>query len=203
MQKIDRIEVKRAFVLSQVFTSKRMRTKSVRKNMIAPSQESLKKNLLQQKKRVLCMSEKSLDKVIGDENKKRLKLYNELEWYIDEISINHVKVWKGTGGLYASWTERCSLAETAKKLKSELKKTNSRIRRVRAFTVVPQISDVQDLLKKEKYLMPIVVPNGSYKRQFGGIKSIEWFLDDGCMRSLAYAVSGDKKIKVFIGECAE
>jgi hypothetical protein len=40
------------------------------------------------------------------------------------------------------------------------------------------------------YLLPIVVPNGIYKKHNGGIKTIPGFLDDGYMRSLA---AGDKK----------
>lgn len=203
MKKVDRIEVKRAFVLSQRFTSKRMRTKSVRKNMIAPSEESLAKYLASEKKKVLNMSEKALDKIIADEYKKRLNAYNELEWFIGDVSTDDVKVWRGAGGLYNAWTEKCALSAISNKLKEELLKDFSKIKRVRAFQVVPKILSVKNILKKEKYLMPIVVPNGVYKKRKGRPRKIALMLDDGCMRSLAYAISGDKKIKVFIGKNVE
>jgi len=122
---------------------------------------------------------------------------------LGEVDISEVKVWKGTGDLYDSWTESCSIKETANKLKKEFSKEKSKISRRRAMKVVPEIIQVKKIIQKEKYLLPIVVPNGTYKKHSGGIKSVPWFLDDGCMRSLAYTVSGDKKIRVYIGQLKE
>ncbi len=197
LKKVLPIETKRCFVLSQRFTSKKMRKKGIKE--YKPDKDTISKNLSKTKKQILKLKEKSLDKIIRDEYKKRLKAYDELDWYLGEVNISEIKVWNGTGGLYESWTQRISLKETAQKLKAEFKKEKSQIRRRRAFQVIPQIIPIKRVLQREEYLLPIVVPNGTYKKHSGGIKTIPWFLDDGCMRSLAYAVSGDKKIKVYIG----
>ncbi|XLQ20435.1 MAG: hypothetical protein ACKUBY_01480 [Candidatus Moraniibacteriota bacterium] len=196
-KKVSVIETKRCFVLSQRFTSKKMRKKGIKE--YNPDKDTLIQNLSKTKKKVLKLREKSLDKIIGDEYKKRLKAYETLDWYLGEVNVSEVKVWNRTGGLYESWTQRVSLSQTAQKLRVELKKDKSKIQKRRAFQVVPQIIPIKRILQKEKYLLPIVVPNGTYKKHNGGIKTISWFLDDGCMRSLAYAVSGDEKIKVYIG----
>ena len=197
LKKVSPIETKRCFVLSQRFTSKKMRKKGIKE--YKPDKDIIIKKLSKTKKKILKLKEKSLDKIIKDEYNKRLKAYEELDWYLGEVNISEVKVWNGTGGLYESWTQRVSLNETAQKLKAELKKEKSKIRRRRAFQIIPQIIPIKNILQNEKYLFPIVVPTGTYRDHSGGIKTIPWFLDDGCMRSLAYAVSGDKKIKVYIG----
>ncbi len=197
LKKVLSIETKRCFVLSQRFTSKKIRKKGIKEHR--PDKDTLIQNLSKTKKKILKLSEKSLDKIIGGEDKKRLKVYEALDWYLGEVNVSEVKVWNKTGGLYESWTKRVSLSETAQKLGTELKKDKSKIQKRRAFQIIPQIIPIKRMLQKEKYLLPIVVPNGTYKKQNGGIKTISWFLDDGCMRSLAYTVSGDKKIKVYIG----
>jgi len=197
LKKVSNRETKRCFVLSQRFTSKKMRKKGIKEHK--PNKDIIIQNLSKTKKKVLKLKEISLDKIIGDEYNKRLKVYDTLDWYLGEVNVSEVKVWKGTGGLYESWTQRVSLKETAQKLKAELKKDKSKIKKRRAFQVIPQIIPIKKILQREKYLLPVVVPNGTYKKHSGGIKTIPWFLDDGCMRSLAYAVSGDKKLKVYIG----
>ena len=201
LKKVSEKEVKRCFVLSQRFTSKKIRKKGIKEHK--PSENVLNSNLSKIKKKVLSLKESSLDRIIKDEYKNRLRVYSNLDWYLAEVNISEVKVWRGTGGLYASWTDRCSLEETARKLTLEISKEKSKISRRRAVRVIPEIIQVKNIIQKEKYLLPIVVPTGSYKDHSGGIKTIPWFLDDGCMRSLAYAVSGDKKLKVYIGVPSE
>ena len=197
IKKVRSIEVKRCFVLSQRFTSKQMKKKGIKG--YKPSEETIKRNLSKTQKKVCQLSERSLNRIIRTEYKKRAKLYDDLEWYLGEITPSEAKVWKGAGGLYEAWTLRLSLKDTAKKVKSGLNLGHSSIQRRRAMRVIPKIIVLKDLIQKERYLLPIVIPNGSYKKHAGGIRSIPWFIDDGCMRSLAYAVSGDKRIKVYIG----
>lgn len=197
LEKVAVIEIKRCFVLSQRFTSKKMRKKGIKEHK--PDKDTIIHNLSKTKRMIMIQKENSLDKIIKNEYEKRLKIYDQLDWYFGEVDISEVKVWNGTGGLYESWTQRNSLKNTAQKLKAELEKSKSVIQRKRAFQVIPQIIPIKKILQKEKYLLPIVVPNGTYKKQSGGIRTIPWFLDDGCMRSLAYAVSGDKKIRAYIG----
>lgn len=201
LKKVSTLEVKQCFVLSQRFTSKKMRKKGIKVH--DPNEKNLINHLSQVRKDVLKLKEKSLDHIIGRESKKRLQVYNNLDWYVGEVSTSEVKVWKNTGGLYASWTQRQSLKYTAEKLAQELQKEKSKIRRRRVMQVVPQIMKVKKIIQKEKYLLPVVVPNKTYAKYSGGFRTIPGILDDGCMRSLAYAVSGDKKIKVYIGIVSE
>jgi hypothetical protein len=51
------------------------------------------------------------------------------------------------------------------------------------------------IIQKEKYLLPVVVPNRTYAKYSGGFRSIPGILDNGCTQSLVHAV----KIKVYIG----
>ncbi len=197
LKKVSTLEAKRCFVLSQRFTSKKMRKKGIKVH--DPSEKNLVDHLSQVRKDVLKLKESSLDRIIGSESKKRLQVYNNLDWYVGEVNTSEVKVWKNTGGLHASWTQRQSLKYTAEKLVQELQKENSKLRRKRVMHTVPQIMKVKKIIQKEKYLLPIVVPNRTYAKYSGGFRSIPGILDDGCMRSLAYAVSGDQKIKVYIG----
>lgn len=197
IKKVSTVEVKRNFVVSQLFTSKNIRKKGIKK--YRPSRDVIIEKLPSAKKSILKLGERSLDKIIKTEDKKRLNAYNSFDWYLGEVALSEVKVWRKTGGLYKSWTDRVSLEKTVGKIKTELKKDNSKLRRKRFFKPVSHIILIKKILQKEKYLLPIVIPNGTYKNQTGGIKTVPWFLDDGCMRSLAYAVSGDKIIKVYIG----
>lgn len=194
---VSAIEPKRCFILSQRFTSKKIRKKGIKTHK--PSEKILINNLSKVQKEILKLNEQSLDQIISSEYKKRILAYNSLKWHIGEVRTSEVKVWRKTGGLYQSWTDRSSLKRTADKLRIELHKEHSQIHRRRAMYVVPEIIKIKQLIKKEKYLLPIVIPNGTYKKYSGGIRSIPWFIDDGCMRSLAYAISGDEIIKVYIG----
>ena len=54
------------------------------------------------------------------------------------------------------------------------------------------------MIQKEKYLFPVVLPGGTMGRK--GLKKMKGDIDDGCMRSIALAISGKKKIKMYIGK---
>ena len=199
LRKVPSIEAKRCFVLSQRFTSKKIRNKTILRGKQRVSSDSFVADIREQKKKVLTLNEKSLDKIIKSEYILRYKIYNDLEWYIGEVSTNEVCLWRWAGGLHRSWTERKTLYQTAQLFYKEFKKNTSRLKRVRAYSVVSEIISQKDIISQERYLLPIAVPTGSYKEHRAGIRTIPLFLDDGNMRSLAYAISGEKKIMMYVG----
>jgi hypothetical protein len=198
LKKVSRLEAKRCFVLSQRFTSKQMRKDAVKKHMIKPSQKTITENIKTQTTKIIKMSEDQLDHVIGTEYKKRLKAYNSVEWYLGSVDASEVGVWRGAGGLPKSWT-RGSVKETARKLFEEMNKKNFQHPRVRAARVVPKILEIKSILKKQKYLLPIILSSGTIKGARKGMKKMKGDIDDGCMRSLAFVGTGDEKIRAYIG----
>ncbi|OGF63998.1 hypothetical protein A2661_01040 [Candidatus Giovannonibacteria bacterium RIFCSPHIGHO2_01_FULL_45_24] len=198
LKKVKTIEVKRCFVFSQRFTSKNMRKESVKKKIIKPSKEALLNNLDKVKKQVLKLKESSLDNVIADEYKKRLWAYNQLDWYIGIVDLTEVGIWRRTGGTPESWAKG-SLKETAIRFKKELRNENSRFKKVRSIKVVPQIIKSKQIIKKEKYLMPILLPTGIIPETRKGMRKTRFYIDDGTMRTLAFTSTGDKRVKAFIG----
>jgi len=198
LKKVSRLEVKRCFVLSQRFTSKQMHKDAVKKHMIKPSQKAITGNIKTQTVNVMKMSEAQLDQIIATEYKKRLKAYDAVEWYLGAVDVSEVGVWRGAGGLPKSWT-RGSVKETAQKLFQEMSKKNFQHSRVRAARVVPKILEVKNIIKKQKYLLPIVLSSGTIKGARKEMKKMKGDIDDGCMRSLAFAGTGDEKIRAYIG----
>jgi hypothetical protein len=79
LKKVKRMEVKRCFILSQEFTSKKMRKELFKKNIIKPAKETFSKNIKIAKEAILKMKEENLDKIICAEYKKRLKIYDSVE----------------------------------------------------------------------------------------------------------------------------
>lgn len=198
LKKVSRLEAKRCFVLSQRFTSKRMRKEVVKKHMINPSQKTITANIKSQMLDVMKLTEKQLDHIIATEYKKRLKAYDAVEWYMGAVDVSEVGVWRGAGGMPKTWT-RGSVKETAQKLFKERAKDNFQHSRIRAARVVPKILEIKSLLKKQKYLLPIILSSGTIKGARKGMKKMKGDIDDGCMRSLAFAGTGDESIKAYIG----
>ncbi len=198
IKKVKRIEVKRCFVFSQRFTSKKMRKAEVKNYITKPTKETFSRNLTANKKEVLKLKEVKLDKIIFAEYPKRLKAYDSVEWYIGYVDADEIGLWKEAGGLPKSWT-RGSLKGSADKLSNEIRKNNSKYSRIRAYKVVPEIIEFKSIIKKEKYLLPIVLPGGTNASCRRNMLRMEGDIDDGCMRSLAFVISGDRKIKAYIG----
>ena len=192
IKKVNRIIVKRSFVTSQYIRKYRL----VRKRYLPElSREEFKQRLLRAKEYVQQCSEKDLDRIIEKEYKKRFKAYNSVDWYIGEVSNKEVGVWKKAGGLPLNWT-RLSLAETVNKVKQALKKDDKKVAK-RAKRSIPRILDVIDLIEKEKYLYPIILPGGTMGRK--KLKTMQGDIDDGCMRAIALGLTGKKKFMVYIG----
>jgi hypothetical protein len=198
LKKVTSLEAKRCYVLSQRFTSKKMRKEELKKHIIKPIKETFLKNLSINKHAVLKLEETELDRIISAEYKKRLRAYDSVKWYIGHIDLSEAGLWKGAGGLPKAWT-RGSLKDSADKMSYELKENNPRYSRIRAMKTVPEIVNFKAIIKKEKYLLPIILSGGTISSSRKGMRKMKGDIDDGCMRSLAFAISGDKKIKAYIG----
>ena len=165
-------------------------------DLIPPTRKKYLTVLKKSKHAVENLNESQLNKIVG-EYKKRLRAYNAVQWYIGEVGIKETGVWKGAGGLPISWT-RGSLFDTARKVKKALQKDSEEIQR-RSKRAIPAIIKLKSIMKKEKYLFPIVFENGLGTNIRKGLPKKKVNIDDGSMRAIAFAVSGDKKIKAYIG----
>jgi len=201
-KKVKGIEIKRCYVLSNRFTSKKMRKEALKKNIIRPTKETFLKNLAVNKKAVLKLKEPALDLILSTEYKKRLKAYNSVEWHIGYVDLSEVGLWRGAGGIPEKWT-RGSLRDSSDRIAFELKKSKSKYSRIRAMKAVPEIISLKATIKKENCLLPIILPSGTIPNCRKGMRKMKGEIDDGCMRSLALAVSGDNKIKAYIGTSLE
>ncbi len=189
---VRRIDVKRYFVASQYIR------KHGSKSRYLPllSRAVFIKKLSRAKRYAEKLKESQLDRIIKNEYEKRWKAYNNVEWYLGIASVSELGVWKGAGGLPVQWT-RGSLKQTAEKVKAAMKRNSSLISK-RARRAIPRILQTSaDLIQKDKYLFPIVLPGGTQGRK--GLQKMKGDIDDGCMRSIALAVKGCKKLKVYIG----
>lgn len=149
------------------------------------------------KQKVLNLNTAQLNKRISWS--KRLYAYENSDWYLGEVSTAEVGVWSRAGGLPASWTNR-SLRETAHKVRLALEKNPKRLVK-RARRAIPNILATNvNRLQKEKYLLPIIFKGNSGTRGRHRFKyRAKGDIDDGCMRSIALAVSGMKVIRAYIG----
>jgi hypothetical protein len=149
------------------------------------------------KKKVLKLSDKQLDALIEDS--RRRDAYNTYEWLEAIVRTDEIGVWRRAGGLRLEWTNR-SLKETAEHVKRALSK-KAPMKGTRARRVIPNMlhTNIVDL-QKEKYLLPIVFKGNTGTRGRRRLKyQTKGDIDDGCMRSVALAVSGKKTIKVYFG----
>jgi hypothetical protein len=198
LKKVKSLEVKRCYVLAQTFTSKKMRKAELKKQIAKPTRETFSKDLALKKQAVLKWKESQLDSFIATEYKKRLKAYDNMTWHIGYVELSEIGIWKGAGGIPKEWTKG-SLQDTAELVALELKKSNSKYLRIRAMKVVPEIVISKATIKKEKYLLPIILPGGTISSCRKGMRKMKGDIDDGCMRSLAFVISGDRKLKAYIG----
>lgn len=196
IQKIKTLQVKRVFVTAQKL---RLSRKKGMKYLPKLSLIEFLKKLSKAKRDTAKLSEKELDKIIYNEWPKRLKAYNNAEWYRVTVSPGEVGVWRRAGGLPSKWT-CCSLAETANYVKMGLVDKNKHIR-ARSKRAIPRIMEFNDVISKDKYLYPIAFKSGT------GTKGRRWCkgkvkvdIDNGCMRSIALTVMGYKKFNVYFGK---
>lgn len=197
ISRVPAVQVKRAFVAAQL--ARRKGNKKLYLPMLSRKDFSRKFN--KAKVRAKKMTDAELDRFIGKEFIPRRNAYRSVRWYVGIVNINEAGVWKGAGGLPLAWT-RGSLGSTAKYVRQALKR-NSKLLKKRARRSIPRIlSTSVDAVQSDKYLLPIVLPPGTIKSCRRGMQKLKGDIDDGCMRSIALAVSGKKSIKAYIGVVA-
>jgi hypothetical protein len=164
------------------------------------SQQEFLGKVLGAKKKVNELSRKQLDRIIEKEWHKRLNAYDSAEWHLGEIKPSEVGVWKRAGELPTAWTNG-SLADTARHVSYALLHGKLKRRKIRAAKAVKGILETNvNFLQKEKYLYPIVFKGGTGTNGRKGLKKrMKGDIDDGCMRSIALAINGSKRIKVYFG----
>lgn len=197
LRKISKLEVKRCFVVGNMCAARKLSG-----HMITPeSEKHYVRRVKRIKTNVLGMKEKTLDKVIGGEWSKRRIAYDDSVWYMAEVAPSEVGVWTRAGELPLRWTNR-SLRETADKVRRALSRRNGfKHKRIRAAHAIPGILRTSvNVIQDERYLLPIVFECDTGTRGRSRLKrKMKGDIDDGCMRSIALAVSGVKKIKVYFG----
>ncbi len=190
-QRVDRIEVKRSFVAAQYFRQLGRENTRYLKEL---TREEFLDYLQQSKEYVSHLSEDELDKFIRDEYPKRLKAYNAADWYVGIIHPDEVGVWKGAGGLPKEWTYG-SLEETASKINQDEKGGITK----RAKRAIPRIRKNLDLIEKDPYLYPIILPGGTMGRNYKGFQPMKGDIDDGNMRAITLTSSGKTEFTAYIG----
>jgi hypothetical protein len=190
---VPRIDVKRAFIASQY-----TRYQSHRRYLPLLTKQEFSKKLARAKARAKKLNNAQLDRIIGKEWKPRRDAYNSVDWYIGTVKTNEVAAWKGAGGLPIFWTKGPLIA-TAEKVSEALRK-NSKLLKSRIKRSVSRILQTSaDTIQKDRYLFPIILPAGTIPDARRGMKKFKGDIDDGCMRSIALAISGKKTIKAYIG----
>jgi hypothetical protein len=193
LRQVKPIEVKRCFVISDYVSHQKYSKQTIK----VSSKKEYLQQLAKAKKVILELSEIMLDMIIKGEWAKRYKVYKTMEWYLGEVKVNEIGVWKRAGGLPLAWTEG-SLKETGIFVKEALANNSKKLTQ-RSKTAIPGIiKNSIDIIQKEKYLFPIILPGGTMGRK--GLKKMKGDIDDGCMRSIALAVNGKKTLKVYIGK---
>lgn len=190
---VGKTEVKRAFVVAQY-----IRKRGVKRYLGALSEKEFERKLAAAKKYAKGLDGAKLDRAIGKEDIVRRDNYNAVRWYLGTVRTSEVGVWSGAGGLPSAWTKG-SLEDTGKKVAHALK-TGSKLLKSRVKRAIPgilktSVRSVQD----ENYLLPIVLPGGFRASCRRGSKVFKGDIDDGCMRSIALAVNGERTIRAYIG----
>lgn len=187
--RVERIEVKRCFIASEKGREKLQGKTGVAFQTILAEIEN----------EVLGMSESELDRMITWHP--RLNKYNELVWYFEECSIDDLGVWDRAGGLPMAWCIG-SVRETAHYILNEPKEI-ARIskydRDKRAINNLPAIAKVADIILTKRLFAPIIVPGGTW-RPTPPYRKMKGDIDDGCMRTIAFAIKGYEKINAYVGK---
>jgi hypothetical protein len=195
LRNVDVREVKRAFVIADLT---RHHSKKHRYFKI-DSQREFEQKLHRVKQHVLGMNSLELNRHISPDWPKRIAAYDTSEWYVAEMTTTELGVWRRAGGMPLAWTNE-SLKQTVDHVRYALK-YNSPLLNKRAKRAIPGIlkTDVR-MLQGEKYLLPIVFRGHTGT---GGRRRLKYRtkgdIDDGCMRSIALALSGMNTLRVYFG----
>ena len=194
MKKVSALVVKRSFVTADLVREPRRGERYLGRL----SSAEFEKRFLLAKRKAAKMSVQQMDSYVAS-RRNRLKIYDATDWYVADMKISDVGVWKGAGGLPHSWTAG-SLAETAQKVKVAIAQDSPELKK-RARRTIPNIlASAVARVQKEPLLYPIVFQHGTGTNGRRGMAlKLKGDIDDGCMRSIALAISGKKKLKVYFG----
>ena len=177
-------EVKQCFVLSD-------KAKALANRNIT----EFKDGLVELKNKVNEMSDSDLDSY--PPLRSRVQEYNHLTWLWGAVSIDEIGVWPRAAGIPC---ELClgSVRETA----SGIRKRGG----VEALPVgadnrakenIPGIINVAEVISKERLLSVIGLAGGIIRKP--PHKRMRWDLDDGSVRSVAFALAGIESLNGFLG----
>ena len=121
--------------------------------------------------------------------------YNELDWFFEQCSIDDLGVWYGAGELPLDWCIG-SVRETTKHIKQAIH--DKRCFPGRAFENIPGIMKIIDVILNNELLAPIVVPGGTWRKE--PCLKMKGDIDDGSMRTIAFALAGHEEFKVYLGK---
>jgi len=198
IKSVPAIDVKRTFVIADHITQ-RKNSGNNQKFLKDIPQNEFKQRLFRVKKEVLKLKEEDLDKLVSPKWKKRINAYNSSNWVVAEMSPDELGVWCRAGDLPLRWTNR-SLAEPAVQVARAFR-INSKLLKGRPRHSIPNILKIKEHLEqKERYLYPIVFKTDTGTKGRRRLKyKTKGDIDDGCMRSIALAMSGKNPIIVYFG----
>ena len=184
MRKATSTEVKRCFVTANFARPPRQR----RRYVGGLPKEEFTERVVLARKRAAALSPRQLDNIIAKEYKRRLRAYDNSDWVLRTVRLNEVGVWRKAGELPHAWTTG-SAVDTARHVRSH-QPPDSALR---------QFAKIAAWTQREK-LYPIVFQHntGTTGRRSLSRKLLG-HLDDGCMRSIALALSGRKTVTVYFG----
>lgn len=172
------LEVKQCFVLGN-------RVKSLG----GLSSHEFEECLQRIKRAVVAASEPQLDLELAE----RQSAYEQRSWRYEAISIDETQIYDGAGELPPYMTRG-----TLRQVADAVARANlDRIHDCRAKFAIPGIMAQALLIRSERLLSVIVMPIGDpFRRKAPNIK---WHIDDGSMRGISLAMSGEETLNAFIG----
>lgn len=195
IHKVPEREVVRCLLISGTIRDPRR----ARKYLRTISRKEFLSRLRKQRSLILGLSDTKLGALFQKVESYRYAAYHEADWYLADVPIEEMGVWRRAGGLPLSYTNR-SLKETAEKVSKAF--TNSRATLAgRSRDAIQGILRTSlDIVRKDPYLYPILFVSGAGTdgRRYLAYKT-KFDIDDGCMRSVARAVSGERVIRAYIG----
>lgn len=162
-------------------------------------EQDFESKLTKAKKSVIPLKNDEIDKHISPDWLKRRNSYNNSNWFLAEMNPIELGVWSKAGELPLRWTNG-SLSETAERVKKAFAR-KSKFLSKRPKHAIPGILKISKHLEQgEKYLYPIVFKTDTGTQGRKRLKrKMKGDIDDGCMRSIALAISGKKNLLVYFG----
>jgi hypothetical protein len=184
LETVDRIEVKRCFVCS-----------NLTKDLIGLHGEEFISGFSSIASQVKTMSEDSLDDSIRADPA-RLSRYNLLKWSRHAVPITKLGMWMEARKLPAKWCVG-SLYQTAIKVEEAIEMGSLSTIAPQVESSIEGIRKVTDFIRNQPLLYVIAVP--PYCAGRPPYLGVDLGLDDGNMRALTFAIIGYSKILAYVG----